>query len=101
MIIDRVFYETLIEQIPNSEMAQEWCVAYGILDYKKALQVYTLICKRKGKPVIANPSPIKKVVESNNNNKKNQQTTQNRKRKVKIDDDVVGETGNKLINRLL
>ena len=33
---DRVFYETLIEQRPDSEMAQEWCVYYGVLDATRA-----------------------------------------------------------------
>lgn len=29
---DRVFYETLLKQRHDSEMAQEWCVQYGILE---------------------------------------------------------------------
>ena len=28
---DRVFYETLLRQKPDSVMAQEWCLAYGVL----------------------------------------------------------------------
>ena len=28
---DRVFYETLLEQRPDSEMAQKWCVHHGVL----------------------------------------------------------------------
>ena len=28
---DRVFYETLLEQNPSSEMAQKWCVHHGVL----------------------------------------------------------------------
>ena len=28
---DRVFYETLLEQNPASEMAQKWCVHHGVL----------------------------------------------------------------------
>jgi hypothetical protein len=53
---DRVFYESLLVQRPDSEMAQEWCVAYGILDEKEASRVYKIICKRKG---VAPVSPIK------------------------------------------
>ena len=34
--IDRVFYETLLAQKRDSKMAQDWCLAYGILDWKKA-----------------------------------------------------------------
>lgn len=53
---DRVFYESLLEQRPDSEMAQEWCVLYGILDEKRAAQLYALISKRKG---ILTSSPTK------------------------------------------
>ena len=28
---DRVFYETLLRQKPDSLMAQEWCLAHGLL----------------------------------------------------------------------
>ena len=27
---DRVFYETLLKQRPESAMAQEWCLYYGV-----------------------------------------------------------------------
>lgn len=27
---DRVFYETLLRQRPDSAMAQEWCLYYGV-----------------------------------------------------------------------
>lgn len=52
---DRVFYESLYKQKPSSEMAQEWCVAYGILSEAEALKLHTIICKRKGKPVVNSP----------------------------------------------
>mmetsp|Transcript_28877 Transcript_28877/g.60093 ORF Transcript_28877/g.60093 Transcript_28877/m.60093 type:complete len:125 (-) Transcript_28877:519-893(-) len=45
---DRVFYETLLSQIPSSEMAQEWCIAYGVMDEKDALKAYKAMVKRKG-----------------------------------------------------
>ena len=32
----------------NSEMAQEWCVAYGVLDDDEAIKVDKIICTRKG-----------------------------------------------------
>jgi hypothetical protein len=64
---DRVFYETLLEQNPASEMAQDWCLSYGILETKAALSLYKTVCKRKGKPMTptksasAAQSPIKKA----------------------------------------
>lgn len=52
---DRVFYETLLRQKPESEMAQEWCVNYGVLPLVDAERLYKVILKRKGKAV---PSSI-------------------------------------------
>mmetsp|Transcript_13646 Transcript_13646/g.20449 ORF Transcript_13646/g.20449 Transcript_13646/m.20449 type:complete len:156 (-) Transcript_13646:78-545(-) len=46
---DRVFYDTLLVQRPDSEMAQEWCVSHGTLEYDHAEKLYRIICKRKGK----------------------------------------------------
>ena len=57
---DRVFYETLYQQKPTSEMAQEWVIAYGVLENDDALKLYTALCKKKGKPV-ALPSPPAKA----------------------------------------
>lgn len=48
---DRVFYETLFRQRPDSEMAQEWCVSYGILDAKEAEILSKSVLKRKSKSV--------------------------------------------------
>mmetsp|Transcript_42 Transcript_42/g.59 ORF Transcript_42/g.59 Transcript_42/m.59 type:complete len:116 (-) Transcript_42:52-399(-) len=45
---DRVFYETLYKERPTSEMAQEWCVAYGVLSEEEAAKVHKQILKRKG-----------------------------------------------------
>jgi len=53
---DRVFYETLLEQIPESEMAQDWCLEYGVLTDKEAAKLYAKVQKRK-----ANPTPVKKA----------------------------------------
>ncbi len=46
-------------------MAQEWCLAYGILEWARAKKLYEAICKRKGKPAtyteqqIKHESPVK------------------------------------------
>jgi hypothetical protein len=59
---DRVFYDTLIVQRPDSEMAQEWCVYHGTLEYEEAERIFRLICKRKGREyeAVSMSSPIKK-----------------------------------------
>lgn len=91
---DRVFYETLIEQTPSSEMAQEWCLAYGILSLEKATKLNVLVCKRKGKPVSA--SPMVKVEYSSSNKSISvveKKVTTVKRRKVVDDDDIVGDTG--------
>ena len=59
--IDRVFYETLYDEKPLSEMAQEWCLQYGILDEKVAKKIFELVAKRKGKKIEIE-SPVKKPV---------------------------------------
>lgn len=41
---DRVFYESLIQQRPNSEMANRWCVEFGILSETRAAAA----CKKLG-----------------------------------------------------
>mmetsp|Transcript_9712 Transcript_9712/g.23529 ORF Transcript_9712/g.23529 Transcript_9712/m.23529 type:complete len:109 (+) Transcript_9712:84-410(+) len=44
---DRVFYESLLKRRPDSEMAQDWCLNYGILSHKKAEKLLTLVTERK------------------------------------------------------
>mmetsp|Transcript_74124 Transcript_74124/g.111683 ORF Transcript_74124/g.111683 Transcript_74124/m.111683 type:complete len:95 (-) Transcript_74124:128-412(-) len=44
---DRVFYETLLKQRPDSFMAQEWCVHYGVLPAKKADKLFKIVTERK------------------------------------------------------
>lgn len=44
---DRVFYETLLRQKPDSAMAQEWCIQYGVLPYDEAAEIYELVMARK------------------------------------------------------
>uniref|UniRef100_A0A7S2WN31 Uncharacterized protein n=1 Tax=Eucampia antarctica TaxID=49252 RepID=A0A7S2WN31_9STRA len=46
---DRVFYETLFRQRPESHMAQEWCLNYGVLHLDEAAKLYKKVLKRKGK----------------------------------------------------
>lgn len=46
---DRVFYETLLKQRPDSEMAQEFCIQYGVLPWDDAEKLYSEICRRKGR----------------------------------------------------
>ncbi|CAE7829827.1 unnamed protein product [Symbiodinium microadriaticum] len=57
---DRVFYDTLIAQRPDSEMAQEWCVYHGTLEYEEADRIFRIICKRKGREYESRSSPVKK-----------------------------------------
>lgn len=64
---DRVFYETLLKQKPESHMAQDWCLAYGVCGDDEAQVLYNGVCKRKGfQPVKNAPplaaSPVKKKV---------------------------------------
>jgi hypothetical protein len=56
---DRVFYETLLKQVPDSEMAQEWCVNYGVLPRSEAERLYKIIMKRKGKVIDSSSSSSK------------------------------------------
>eukprot|EP00934_Nitzschia_sp_Nitz4_P008144 Nitzschia sp. Nitz4//scaffold358_size24170//23661//24089//NITZ4_008436-RA/size24170-augustus-gene-0.49-mRNA-1//-1//CDS//3329549017//8134//frame0 len=44
---DRVFYETLLKQRPDSQMAQEWCLSYGVLSQKKAAKLFAIVSERK------------------------------------------------------
>jgi hypothetical protein len=70
---DRVFYETLLKQRPDSYMAQEWCVAYGVLPREQASQLYKQIMERKkgiksSSPVPPSPAvkPKKKKIKVSN-----------------------------------
>mmetsp|Transcript_1803 Transcript_1803/g.2702 ORF Transcript_1803/g.2702 Transcript_1803/m.2702 type:complete len:134 (+) Transcript_1803:108-509(+) len=44
---DRVFYETLLRQRPESAMAQEWCVNYGVLPKEEAAYLNKKVMARK------------------------------------------------------
>lgn len=82
---DRVFYETLYKQKPSSEMAQEWCVAYGILEKDEAIKVYKQICNRKNIKIKTPNSPTPKA--STNNSKPS------KKQRIVVNDDVECDTG--------
>ncbi|OWZ21422.1 hypothetical protein PHMEG_0004034 [Phytophthora megakarya] len=41
---DRVFYESLLQQRPDSRMAQKWCLEYGVLKWMEA----EALCKKLG-----------------------------------------------------
>jgi hypothetical protein len=56
---DRVFYETLLNQSPDSHMAQEWCVSYGVLEESKAKKLLAIIMQRKGSSFSISKSPVK------------------------------------------
>jgi len=57
---DRVFYESLFRQRPDSIMAQEWCIAYGVLPVEEASALHSqlLAYKKKG-GVLTMISPVK------------------------------------------
>lgn len=59
---DRVFYETLLRQRPDSIMAQEWCVFYGVLPEEEAEKLNKKMLKRKkeSRGGVSSPSPAKK-----------------------------------------
>jgi hypothetical protein len=75
---DRVFYETLLKQRPDSIMAQEWCVAYGVLPWEQTSQLHAQILHRKrgGTGPVRTPPPTtsssatKKSATKSNNNKR-------------------------------
>jgi hypothetical protein len=54
---DRVFYETLLRQRPDSAMAQEWCVSYGVLDDDEAERLWKKVTNRKRSNGNPNRSP--------------------------------------------
>jgi hypothetical protein len=53
---DRVFYESLLEQRPDSLMAMQWCVEYGVLSKERAVEIYKELLKSKGKSSVSTAS---------------------------------------------
>jgi hypothetical protein len=80
---DRVFYETLLGQRPDSEMAQDWCLSYGVLDGEAHEKLYALVVARKGKPL--SPMRPSKVTSSS--------SSAPVPKKPKFIDDSVGDAG--------
>ena len=74
----RVFYETLLSQRPTSEMAQEWCLAYGIMEEDKAKTAFKAMEKRK----LKNQQKVKD--EKKNSSSKSQAPGDTKTKKKKI-----------------
>ena len=84
---DRVFYDTLLRQRPDSDMAQEWCVTHGTLEVEEALQLYKLICKRKNREFdYKSPPPV--IVKKSASEKTQRTTTTTSSRSNKIIDET-------------
>ncbi|KAF4319035.1 hypothetical protein BBO99_00006646 [Phytophthora kernoviae] len=55
---DRVFYESLLQQRPDSHMAQKWCLEYGVLKWAEA----EALCKKMGVSInVARPAKSPKA----------------------------------------
>lgn len=74
-------------------MAQDWCLAYGILPFERANKLNMIVCKRKGKPVASIASPAGKVGSKTSKPAAKTTNTTSKRKKVQNDDDVVGDTG--------
>ncbi len=81
---DRVFYETLYNQRPDSEMAQEWCVSYGVLSDEDAAKIHKKILKRKA---------AAKSVGSSSPAPKSEKNSSSKKKVKKVMDDVEFDAG--------
>lgn len=88
---DRVFYDTLLKQRPDSEMAQEWCVTHGTLELEEAIKVYRLICKRKNREFDYKPSTTSTPTITT---KKVQRTTPSKSNKIIDETNDTIDTGN-------
>ena len=92
---DRVFYESLLDQKPESEMAQEWCLSYGVLPIDKAEKLYKSVCQRKG--IKPNQSPATKKPSSSSSssaaagNSKPAAAKSKKPAKVQIEGDMIME----------
>mmetsp|Transcript_5509 Transcript_5509/g.8223 ORF Transcript_5509/g.8223 Transcript_5509/m.8223 type:complete len:108 (+) Transcript_5509:120-443(+) len=75
---DRVFYETLLRQNPNSSMAAEWCVSYGVLSKGEAAKLYKIMLKKK-KDGKSSLSPVREM--------------KNKKRRIAKDEAIIDDVG--------
>ena len=86
-----MFYETLLSQRPTSEMAQEWCLAYGIMEEDKAKTAFKAMEKRK----LKNQQKVK--AEKKNSSSKipapGDTKTKKKKKSKKVLDDVAFDAG--------
>ena len=99
---DRVFYESLFEQNPNSFMAMEYCINYGILDEEIVAKIYSQYIKLKAKvkanggmlPSSGLSSKSKSSSKSSTGTTSIMENKKSKKRKVVVDmDDAMGDTG--------
>lgn len=51
---DRVFYESLLHQRPESKMAKKWCLEYGVLKWADA----EALCKELGISIVRRPCAL-------------------------------------------
>ena len=93
---DRVFYETLLEQRPDSEMAQDWCIQYGVLSHNEAQKLLDKISRRKpgGKssPATVKPRPTASSSQASQKDKgsstsSSSSSSRNKKSKVTVEDE--------------
>jgi hypothetical protein len=73
---------------PDSAMAQEWCLLYGILSAKEAIKLNAIVSKRKAKGVTSavKDSPIQ-------SSSKAASASGNKRKKQLKDDDSEDDTG--------
>lgn len=76
-------------------MAQEWCVAYGVLDDDEAIKVDKIICTRKG----TKPSQLIKKATSSATSSSSSAVSKDKvkkepsNKKYKYADDIIMDTG--------
>ena len=85
-----MFYETLLAQRPDSEMAQDWCLAYGILDYDRAAVLLGEVERRKGKK---SSTPIKKEQIKRDTVVEKPKLKVQKKSVIYFDEDMIADTG--------
>lgn len=51
----RKFYTSLLDQNPTSEMAQRWCIQYGVLPLEEARRIHAELRSVKGLPPVRTP----------------------------------------------
>jgi hypothetical protein len=84
-------------------MAQEWCVAYGVLDDEKARKVDKIICTRKGTKPSQSPKKVSSSSSSSSSNANSVKEKEKEKakpkgavqssKKARYDEDIIVDTG--------